>query len=338
MDEKLLINNTEPIRQFVLAHAIFTLFESGLFDLFKTNKALTPEETSKKLYLDPDRCLALLQYLAAEELLIQEEGLFSLANKAIDLESARPWYTMFVGGYSPTLLNFPETLKLNSPPAPRNGAYLGLGSGAIGHYDSNPVLVKLLQTLDLKSADIFDFGCGNGSTLVEICQHFPEVKCVGFEPNELGYAAAKNHVRNKGMESRITFQNISFAEYLETNRNDQPDAMIFAFVMHELIGEKNTTWLIESLGKIRKRSPKTALLVIEVDYRPLDSEAMKQGLVRNYYNPYYLLHPFTGQRLLPIEEWRDIFKRSEYRIEIELTADIKVDSTGLMHGFLLKPD
>ena len=78
------------------------------------------------------------------------------------------------------------------------------------------------------------------------------------------------------------------------------------------------------------------VLVIEVDAVLGDPERMKHPLATSYYNPYYLLHHFTCQRLAAPGEWRDIFATAGYdTIDTELVSP-DVDSTGFEIGFLLR--
>ena len=63
---------------------------------------------------------------------------------------------------------------------------------------------------------------------------------------------------------------------------------------------------------------------------------MQHGLAISYYNPYYLLHYFTGQKLIRSHEWEEIFSRVGLKCIKKLTTDTNIDSTGFEIGYLLK--
>ena len=83
------------------------------------------------------------------------------------------------------------------------------------------------------------------------------------------------------------------------------------------------------------RDPEASWIVIEVDLRDtLASET--SALALGYYNPYFLLHRITEQRLLPIGEWHLIYKEAGLQVVGEVFPDKRYDSLGIKFGHLLK--
>jgi 2-ketoarginine methyltransferase len=64
---------------------------------------------------------------------------------------------------------------------------------------------------------------------------------------------------------------------------------------------------------------------------------MQSDVGLGYYNPYFLLHPFTNQRLLPKRSWDKIFVEAGYEIVIDEVTSPKADPTGLGICYVLKP-
>ena len=63
---------------------------------------------------------------------------------------------------------------------------------------------------------------------------------------------------------------------------------------------------------------------------------MSTGLGLAYYNPYYLLHSFTEQRLETIEYWKQVFREAGLTIVAVEHPDKDYDSLELKVGFLLR--
>jgi 2-ketoarginine methyltransferase len=55
-----------------------------------------------------------------------------------------------------------------------------------------------------------------------------------------------------------------------------------------------------------------------------------------YYNPYYLIHQITEQRLETSQFWADLFRRAGLECLTMAHPDDRVDSTRLELGYLLK--
>ena len=67
-----------------------------------------------------------------------------------------------------------------------------------------------------------------------------------------------------------------------------------------------------------------------------DAQVMRHGLALAYYNPYFLLHSFTAQRLLPHAAWLEIFAEAGLQLLATEYASELVDSTRLEIGYLLR--
>jgi 2-ketoarginine methyltransferase len=82
--------------------------------------------------------------------------------------------------------------------------------------------------------------------------------------------------------------------------------------------------------------PDSHWVVIEVDNRISDRGAMAHELARAYYNPYFLIHYLTEQRLETTGFWNDLFAEAGAEIVNRLTTEPRVDSTGFELGYLLR--
>lgn len=329
-----LVEAIQPIRHFVLASSIHHLFSSGIYDLLRSKKSHV-NGISEEIELDEARVYGFLMYLVNENILVQENDLFELSERGRELEQFRGWYTMLIGGYGSTFLEIGEKLKSGSGVARREIVSVGVGSCGISHYDAFPLTKKLIQKMSSPPATICDMGCGNGMYLVEFCDYFAGIKTIGIEPNEDSCIVAREYISSRNMSDRVEIVCADAAEWVTRPSKDKPDLFILGFVLHEIMGQRGRNEVVSFLRRIRESCPSSAIAVIEVDDQIATPGVMQHALAKAYYNPYYLLHYFTNQKLLTPTEWESIFRDAGYGIRAKDTTSQNVDSTGLEVGYLL---
>lgn len=335
--EPRLIEALQPIRGFVLASTLYHFFETGLFDsLYESGR--TADELINNHGMERDRLIEMLLFLQNEGIVEQHQGRFELTAKGRGYRDFRGWYVMLIGGYGDTFLQMGAHLHQGSPPATRDAAKVGVGSCAISHYDAIPLTHSLMSRV-IEPGDpvrLLDLGCGNALYLVEFCSAMPNIHAWGVEPSAMGYEAAVDLVRRSGLDSRIRLTCSTALDFFRTVDTDyRPDFIVLGFVLHEILGQSGEEAVLQMLRGIVERFPDVSLIVIEVDRRIDDPRAMQHGLALSYYNAYYLLHPFTQQRLETRAFWDQIFARAGLTILAREDVDLGVDSTGLTMGYLL---
>ena len=333
--ESSLLEALQPFRGFVLAAQIQNLLASGLYDGLAAadGEGVTAEELCERLDLEPARATALLWYLVNERLLAERGGRFALTARARDVAIFRAWYEMMIGGYGSTFLQMGASLRRGAAPAVRDGARVGSGSCGISLFDSIPIVRRLLEGVPCELA--LDLGCGSAVYLTELCRWLPACRAIGVEPDPGAYREALAEVERAGLSDRIEVVNADAMGYLE-EMGEAPDVVILAFVVHEVLGQQGEDGVRQLLGALFERAPDTALVVIEVDHRVTEPAAMRHALATTYYNAYYLLHPFTRQRLMPAAWWDELFESCGLRIVAKETTDQGMDSTGFEIGYLLR--
>jgi len=274
-------------------------------------------------------------YLVNENILVQDGDLFELSDKGRGLADFRSWYTMLIGGYGSTFLEVGEKLKSGSGVASREIVSVGVGSCGISHYDAFPLTKALIQELNFTPETICDMGCGNGMYLVEFCNYFSGTKTIGIEPNESSCVVAREYISSKNMSDRVEIICADAAEWVKRPSKQKPDIFILGFVLHEIMGQRGRSEVVNFLTTIRESCPDSYIVVIEVDDQIATPSVMQHALAKAYYNPYYLLHYFTNQKLLTPSEWESIFRDAGYHVKAKDTTMQNVDSTGLELGYLL---
>lgn len=336
--ESKLVAALEPYRGFVLANMIFALQQSGLeADL---DAGATVEALARDHNLNEERLAAFADYLVAAGLLDRSaEGVLTRTGYARTFDEARPWYEMMVGGYGVTFRALGEHLAAGSPPAPRVGGLVGSGSCGISMHDSIPLLRKLLGETGRNYQRLVDLGCGSGVYLTELCADYPGMTAVGIEPDERGAQAAREWVAGQPTGDRVTIEQIGALEWLARNQEqgtDQPDLAVLGFVIHEVLGQEGEEGVRRLLDTLFTTSPDLDLAIIDIDLKSDDAEAMRHPLAQAYYNAYFLMHPFTSQRLKTRGWWEKLFADCGLRVEAFGITDPAMDSTEICIGWVLR--
>jgi 2-ketoarginine methyltransferase len=321
------------IRGYVAAQVIFQMLENGFFDLLVKEQS-TLSELSDRLGYQPSMLAAALEYLEREAIVVlNEDGRYGLTEKGAMIIAHRGWFELLIGGYGPVFGNLSEILKVGPTAVRRNGALVGRGSCNISRYDAIPLTKTLIRHVNPATKRIVDFGCGNSLYLCTFCEEMPEVTAVGVDPSAGAVEEGRKLVREKGLEARIVLVN---SGALDFEVQEIPDCIMFCFVLHELYGQHGEAEVIRYLSHLGRKFPSTHLIVVEVDYDLTKKEAIYSKIGLGYYNPYFLLHPFTEQRLLPDTEWRRIFLAAGFDVVRSELADPTIDPTGLEIGYALK--
>lgn len=336
--ERRLVKNLQPIRFYALATAIYNLFDSKIYSYVNNNPDCSIEAIAVELNLNQKFLEAFLLYLRNENLIIYNiaTNKVSLSKSGQDLENFEPWYIMLIGGYSSTFNKMGEVLQNKILYAPRKTDLVGIGSCGISHYDAIPLTKKLMAYINTECNKLLDLGCGNGLYLLEFCKQFPEFQAYGAEPDEKSCKAAKVLIEEAGMSESIKIFCTTAKDFFKLDINYNPDLIVLGFILQEILGQEGEEGVVQFLLQIIKSYPDINIIVIEVDNLSQDLEAMQHPLAVAYYNPYFLLHHLTPQKLERRSYWRQLFISCGLEIVQEDTVNLEVDSTTFEIGFLLK--
>lgn len=335
VDEDELVRALQPYRGFVVASVLHGFLERGLYDAL-AERPRPVQELADAFDLDPERLRAVLLFLANEDLVAFNGGdVVAPTQRLTEVGKVRAWYEMMIGGYAETFLQMGDKLAAGSGPASRNGEYVGRGSCGISLHDSLPIVHRLLEVSGREHRLMLDLGCGSGIYLTELCRAYPELRGVGIEPDEGARDAAVEFVAAEGLSDRIDIELANAVDYLNAGKL-QPDLALLGFVIHEVLGQRGEEGVRQLLGALFDASPGADLIVIDVDHQLGSPEHMRHPLAQTYYNGYYLLHPFTSQRLEPIAYWEQLYDSCGVEVVDRQTTDPSVDSTGLEVGWLLR--
>lgn len=334
--ERRLIANTQPIRYFFVAQALYHALDQGVFDAIGEQPGMDADTLATRLGMDAERLLGLLHFLQNEGYLVDDGG-WSLTAKGSDLPTFAPWYEMLVGGYAPTMQQLGDALKPGAPWASRDATRVGSGSCRIGAYDTLPIVMRLLESLGDEPATLVDLGCGDAGFLIDILIRRPELRGIGMDPNPGSIERAAKHRAERGVENRLELSLGDAADVVKLKLPDDGSRTYFmtAFVLQEMLEQDGEAAVENLLRTTFDTYPEARWLVAEMDHRPAAPVMGTHGLALAFYNPYFLIHTFTEQRLKTREEWFELTERIGLTCVTTAETDDRVDSTGIQFGFVL---
>ena len=334
-----LIEAVEPFHGFALAAALQALFASGVYDALAAGEALEAHGIARSLGLQPARVEALLGFLAVEGVVAAANAsargeAFVLTERGRGYGEFRAWYELLIGGYGAVFAGLTEGLVPGGELPRRRGPSVAAGSAGISQVCSLPMVRRLLARLPAPPELILDVGCGSPEYLRAICAD-SNCRGIGVEPDRGAVDEGRRRLAETGDAGRIDVVQGDAATCFDL-LDVEPDVVITAFVLHEVLGQSGEEAVRAYLRRVFAAAPAAYLLVIEVDLRQRDPSVMQHGYARRYYNGYYLLHPFTDQRLAPRAYWEELFESEGLQIAFSDTTDSAIDSTGLELGYLLR--
>lgn len=336
--ERRLIEGIRPIAEHFLATGLHHLFDTGIYDrLAGAPGGTSLSDLAHDLDMDPDRLRAFLLFLANEDIVTVRAETVGLTGRARALAEFRSWYTFLIGGYTSTVDQIGGALRSGAGHCTRNGRYVGLGSCEISRYDGMPMTRGLLAAAGVEPRTVLDLGCGNALYLVDFCRQMPGVTAWGAEPDHGGFAEATTLIASAKLADRIRLVNTTATGFLADPPPDcDPDLIVFGFVLQEILAQDGEEAVVELLRSTVRRFPRINVVVIEVANEVDNPAVMRHGLARNFWNPYYLIHPFTNQRLEGRGFWERLFDKAGLTVHRTVTTPSEVDSTGVELGYLLR--
>lgn len=328
-----LVSALQPIRHSFVASTLQYLFTSGLYDELEQGIKMSDSAVSG---YDEERLKGLFEYLLNESIvLLDPTGTYWLTQSGKDFGPYRPWYELLMGGYSRTLDDLPETMQDGTVYASRNDAAVGRGSCGISEYDALPMLRALInESLDTPPNVIADLGCGDGNILLQLGRDYSHV--IGVDPAPGNISAARKLAAEMGFSDRSEFIEAGAEEYMsDSERRATPGVCyLAAFALQEVLEQVGRDAVVSMIRQALE-APGNSMAIVEVTPFQMAEGCMENDLEIAYYNPYYLIHTITRQRLETETFWKRVFVEAGAQIVGWRTTDVHVDSTGREFGALL---
>jgi 2-ketoarginine methyltransferase len=337
--EERLTAGLQPIRAFILAQALYHFMDGGIQEAIASSKDLSVSALAQNLNLHKKRLRGFLRYLANEGYVrLTDNDTVNLTATGQEIADFHPWYKLLIGGYAKTFQQLSLVLKADGPYAERDSASVGVGSCGISQHDALPMTRQLLEKIPGQWRTVIDLGCGDGSYLVDLCKANPNIRGIGLDSDPISVIVALEAASYHGVADRVYVQVGSATALPDFSQEARPLCFITAFVLQEVLEQSGRSAILEMLNSVFDHYPDSYWVVIEVDHRPNDPTVMKKGLGLAYYNPYYLIHNLTQQRLEKVEFWEKLYHEAGLHTVSIVYPDPSYDSLGLKVGFLLARD
>jgi 2-ketoarginine methyltransferase len=324
------------IRGFVASKVIWQMMQAGVLQDLRNQRSL--REIADEKGFDPNLLRTVFEYLVVEDILVKEgpaeSPTFRLSAYGARFSIYEGWFNILIGGYENVFSNISAMLREGAGTHARNGKWVGTGSCQISRYDTIPITKEFIRRVKPTATNIVDFGCGNALYLCTLARELDDIRAVGIEPDRGAYEAGLQKIRELGLEDRVRLVNVDALDY---EIREEPDFILMGFVLQEIIGQIGREALVTYLRRMGRKFSRSYLMVMEVDYDIDNRAVMRSDVGMGYYNPYFLLHPFTNQLLLPKKSWDHIFAEAGYEIVIDEVTSPKADPTGLGICYVLKP-
>ena len=192
---------------------------------------------------------------------MREAGTYRLAEDLSELRAVHGWLELLMEGYRDLFKGVGRLMREGDGSIERNHLRVATGSARIAIYDAVPLTLRLIERLGASEGVVLDYGCGSALYLITLCAQHPGLRAIGVELAQETVQAAREHVREAGMEDRIAIEHASAPDYVPS---EEVDFVVSAFVLHEIVGQRGIEGTVEFLRSFGTRFPSAKLLIIEV--------------------------------------------------------------------------
>jgi ubiquinone/menaquinone biosynthesis C-methylase UbiE len=134
---------------------------------------------------------------------------------------------------------------------------------------------KLLNSLDDDIDEVFDFGCGTGSSSIALAMVFPDIHCHGTDISRVDVSIAHARAQLYGASNRCRFDCIGEGQPLPSPR-DQFDLCMCCSVLEYITGPNARKFCVQEMARVIKPG---GLLFMTVPNRlsPVEIHSRKFG-------------------------------------------------------------
>lgn len=288
------------LRGFFLTHALFALWDTGLWNSLKQGCSIQEASDSNKL---EKRSVAILfDYLYSIDFLAKKDERYYLnrgVDKNIDLSAGA---FLFTQAYSPYLADLTNILKKTST-ARRNDKKMVQASAETEKWVPYPLVVKMIQKYHFTR--VLDVGCGSCQFLIDLCEHNPNIQCRGIDLSSSVIEVAKANIDIHSLGKRIS---VVQGDFLRSEAIDlggwQPHVITFMYVLHELLARKSQKEIVDALLCLARRLQNAKLFICELSPKSPEVLHGKTSLLAEH----FFYHALSGQKVIPGCEWRKAFR------------------------------
>jgi SAM-dependent methyltransferase len=306
---------------YVLAHALFGLWESGLLDQLSAQGQLEVTD------LPAAGVAELLDPLVAAGLATKADDAWRLTPAGVEATGEVGFFVWAIGGYGRVFQNAAGILtgrQRYGRDVSRDDGQVVTGSALAAHRHVAPYVYRIVDRLHATSGlrRVVDVGCGNASFLIELCHRYADVSAVGVDISPTACELAVENVRRAKLTERITISCTNFRAVAEAGRRGDAiwadTGMVTSFFMlHDLMSDVDRT--VRDLRALRDYLPADARLLFAdtVRWEPGD-----EPLPPIFSLGYHLAHALMGVRLWSVRDYEEVFDAAGLSVERRIPTSV----------------
>jgi ubiquinone/menaquinone biosynthesis C-methylase UbiE len=284
------------------------LFNVGFFDAMRQEGSVDVQSFADSRDLDVGVLQSLCDSLYALRILKRDGSGYCLDSKGeILVQVARGWFEG-VYGYESVFHSLEALLtrdRMYGRDVHRRPDCVARGSGEMENWLYFPLAIDIIARNRYKN--VLDLGCGEATFLRSLCAS-TDVTCYGIDMAPEAIAEGMEKVRQAGLADRIQLA-VADITKLEKAPDHWPgiDIATCFFVLHEILfaGPEH---IVAFLSSFRTLFPGIPLIVFEVTRATPQEMRSRPGMAIHY----TLQHDLTHQKLIALEDWRELFRMAGF--------------------------
>lgn len=304
-------------RSFMASYCICALLNIGFFDILAKNKSVDLDSFVKNKDINEKVLVAICDYLFALRILNRNNGCYSLGPEGRGLLKYSTGTFDFIYAYAPLFENLDYLLKNKKKynvDVFRRNKFVAKATAEVSQFIPIPIIKDIIKRYNLKS--VLDLGCGSAEFLLQICEE-ADLYGYGIDISKEAINLAEDSISKKSLSQKIKVRvgNIFDIKQFKSIYNNV-DAITCMFVLHEFLLQGESA-VIDLLKKIKESFPNQYLIVCELS-------RSSPFLLRKHPTSiaeHHLFHALSEQGLMTPQEWRELFRKTGYRLVEEKRYD-----------------
>ncbi|TPG68034.1 methyltransferase domain-containing protein [Brevibacillus laterosporus] len=246
------------------ANVLYAYHQIGLFDIVKPNQTVSVADIAFQTGSEIMRLKALLRVGEVLGYLNHyQDDSIQLSLLGEEMRKHIGYIIWSVGAYGDMLSRLGDLhTGVQGWSGLRDEGKVALGSDLMNSSILENLLSEVLDSFPFQS--ICDFGCGNGSKLINMLKRYPERKGVGIDISTAAIGLARQNVKHHDLSDRVTLLHANILD-MNVSHNDievlgEVEVVTSFMMMHDLF---NITEIRETLfDRLRNVFPKVKYFLI----------------------------------------------------------------------------
>lgn len=295
----------------VASWAIAAAWEVGVLDELHNAGVVEADELAEKLGLDPVAARGMYQALAAVEVITRDGATISQGPLFTEINHYRSYFHWLSRGCSGLYTEMPTVLKQ----ANRVGGFYHRDAAAISYacrelssFSFDPAFWTAVERIPFGFSLVADLGCGSGERLIQLARRYPGTRGLGIDIAAAAVEMTLEEAARHGFADRITAVQ-GDARDLQPHSSFADVEVLTCFMMGHDFWPRDEA--VTRLRTLRELFPAVRRFLLgdatrTVGYADRDIPLFNLG--------FESAHDLMGQYIPTLEEWRDVFAETGWRL------------------------